>query len=95
MNPHFLQIFHKLSGVESMLQGEAPCVKCEGALREFIMSIRNNTLPEEMGRQELMEKAQNQIHDVREQLAARSTRLPEYAHYGRLLEWLIQLRGVS
>ncbi|XP_064596487.1 uncharacterized protein LOC135463097 [Liolophura sinensis] len=88
----FYQIFHKLGGVEQMLEGKTPSVRCQED-RDFIMRVRKDELQGEMSRENLLQLATDKYEKLRDKLANRKTRLPECPDYKLVTDWLTSIRG--
>ncbi|XP_048760797.2 uncharacterized protein LOC125669961 [Ostrea edulis] len=89
------QIFHKSDGVERMMKGDIPNVRCSGDLREFIMNIRTKPLENDFSRNVLVTKAKGKIDGLLKSLAARETRMKENMDFSVVTDWLLQVRGLK
>ncbi|CAL1546317.1 unnamed protein product [Lymnaea stagnalis] len=90
----FYQNFHKIHGVQHMMNGQVPPVKLDGDIREFVMNVRTRD-DGEWSRDNVTKLLKEQYHDLREKLCNRAERLRENPDYNLCTNWLLSVRGLG
>ncbi|KAK3764311.1 hypothetical protein RRG08_008793 [Elysia crispata] len=89
----FYQNFHKIYSIKSMMRGELPQVRVEGAIRDFIMAVRTQDSGE-WSRDNILTKLEEEYSCLRENLCSRTSRLRENPDYNVCTDWLMNVRGL-